>query len=90
MADQKTKKPAYTKNAAKEQVTKALNASLGELKKALGEKKFERRIKKATRLLIDGLPKAPKPKKVKAKKIVLKSTDKNDSIGTTTDARLHS
>jgi len=67
----KNKKNHLTKQGAREQVVKALESSLGDLKSALGEKKFNKRVKQASRLLTDGLPKADKAGQPKIKKIVL-------------------
>lgn len=49
-----------------------LSTALVALKGSLGEKKFEKRIKKAAKLLIEGI-KAKSPKKAPAKKSVVKS-----------------
>ena len=71
MAKKNKKKNHLTKQGARDQVVKALESSLGDLKTALGEKKFNKRVKQASRLLSDGLPKADKAVKPKVKKIVL-------------------
>jgi hypothetical protein len=54
-----------TKKAARLQVKQALY-TLADLEKTLGKKKFRRRMEKVERILSEGLPKAPKPKKLKA------------------------
>jgi hypothetical protein len=56
-------KVASAKKQTYEQVVKQLAEALPGLKDLLGEKKFEKRIKKAAKLLSAGV----KPKKVKAK-----------------------
>jgi len=63
------KKPILTKKIARVQIVKTLEKSLADLKVALGEKKFKRRIKKVSRILSTGLPKS-KNKSIKVKKIV--------------------
>ena len=67
----KVKKPIKKNTACNEKllktVTVQLNSSLGSLKQQLGEKKFEKRIKKAAKKLIAGIKKTPiKTKSVKA------------------------
>ena len=64
------KKPILTKKIARVQIVKTLEKSLADLKVALGEKKFKRRIKKVSRILSTGLPKSSKNKSIKVKKIV--------------------
>ena len=71
MAKKKNKKNNLTKQGAKDQVIKALETSLGDLRLALGDKKFNKRVKQASRLLSDGLPKTDKAIKPKVKKIVI-------------------
>ena len=71
MAKKKNKKNNLTKQGAKDQVIKALETSLGDLRLALGDKKFNKRVKQASRLLTDGLPKTDKAIKPKVKKIVI-------------------
>ena len=71
MAKKKNKKNHLTKQGAKDQVVKALETSLGDLRIALGDKKFNKRVKQASRLLTDGLPKTDKGLKPKVKKIVI-------------------
>ena len=55
-------------------VTEQLTTSLTSLKMQLGEKKFNKRIKKAAKLLIDGIGKKPVKKVIpkSAKKLVVK------------------
>lgn len=71
MAKKKNKKNNLTKQGAKDQVIKALETSLGDLRIALGDKKFNKRVKQASRLLTDGLPKTDKSTKPNIKKIVI-------------------
>ena len=71
MAKKKNKKNHLTKQGAREQVVRALETSLGDLRIALGDKKFNKRVKQASRLLSDGLPKTDKALKPKVKKIVI-------------------
>ena len=77
MAKKKRNKNHLTKQGAKDQVVKALETSLGDLRIALGEKKFYKRVKQASRLLTDGLPKSDKTSKPKIKKIVLDTPSEN-------------
>ena len=71
MAKKNKKKNHLTKQGAKDQVVKTLESSLGDLRIALGDKKFNKRVKEASRVLTCGLPKADKVAKPKVKKIVL-------------------
>ena len=71
MAKKKNNKNHLTKQGAKDQVVKALETSLGHLRIALGDKKFNKRVRQASRLLTDGLPKTDKSSKPKVKKIVV-------------------
>ena len=84
MAKKKNKKNHLTKQGAREQVVRALETSLGDLRIALGDKKFNKRVKQASRLLTDGLPKTDKALKPKVKKIVVdvpsESASKRDDI----------
>lgn len=83
----KTKTTGLTKQIARDQIERTLGTSLGDLKSAIGKKKFERRMKKVVKILSDGLPKAPKTKTIKVKNIILPGQDKKslaskDSNGT--------
>ena len=73
MAKKNSNKNHLTKRGAKDQVIKALETSLGDLRTALGDKKFNKRVKQASRLLTTGLPKTDKSPKPKVKKIVIDS-----------------
>ena len=55
-----------------QQITGQLSASLPGIKEMLGEKKFERRIRKAAKLLSQGI-KEKAPKKIKAVKKIADS-----------------
>ena len=84
-SDKKNNK--LTKQIAREQITRSLETSLGDLQAAIGKKKFEKRMKKVVKILADGLPKATKPKNIKVKNIILPGQDKKslaskDSNGT--------
>ena len=55
-----------TKKAARELIEAALH-NLSSLQSVMGKKKFERRIKKASKLFSNGLPKSVSKKKQKKK-----------------------
>jgi len=64
-AVEKNKSP---KHLLIEDISSLLNTALIKLKEDLGEKKFEKRIKKAVKILIHGIkPALPKKKAVKKK-----------------------
>jgi len=67
----KDKKVVLTKKLVKVQILNTLQNSLGHLENAIGKKKFQRRIKKASKILITGLSKSTKSKGVKLKNIIL-------------------
>lgn len=71
MAKKDNRQNHLTKQGAKQQVVQLLETSLGDLRTALGEKKFKKRIKQAGRILSDGLPKKDKVAKQKIKKLVI-------------------
>ena len=71
------KKVKLTKKIVKKQIVKRLENSLGDLQNFLGTKKFNRRIKKASKLLTIGLPKTSKLKSKEIDKIIL--TDQIES-----------
>ncbi len=64
-----------SKKRSRQQIQKKLETALANLKNELGEKKFKRRIKKAGKLLTNGLYKTMKKdnKNSKGKKITTKS-----------------
>ena len=76
----KTKTTRLTKQIAREQIEATLGNSLGDLQAAIGKKKFERRLKKVVKILADGLPKAPKTKKIKVKNIILPGQDRKSVV----------
>lgn len=56
MAINKTEaKPVHAKKEYKKKLAKKIEGALTELKDILGEKEFEHRIKKATKVLVQGL-----------------------------------
>lgn len=68
-----TKKPAVKKSAADKEtvrkaVTEQLQTTLPVLKEQLGEKKFEKRIKKVAKILVAGIKKTPVKKSSPATK----------------------
>jgi hypothetical protein len=69
---------ATGKKSARKEVSLQLTSALNDLKETLGEKKFERRIKKAARLLTAGIKTKPvkKEKKGKGKTKTNKSSKK--------------
>jgi hypothetical protein len=76
----KTKINKLTKQVAREQITKTLETSLGDLQAALGKKKFEKRMKKVVKILSTGLPNAPKIKTLKVKNIILPGQDQKSIL----------
>ena len=67
------------KKEINQQLTIQLTNSLPRLKEILGEKKFESRIKKAAKLLSDGVKeKAPEIIKEKKKKVSKKKTETSE------------
>jgi hypothetical protein len=73
MAKEKELSP---KKQARQQVVAQLQTALPGLAEALGQKEFESRLKKAAKLLTEGI-KAKAPKKTKeVKKVKIKQADK--------------
>ena len=71
------KKNGHTKKETRKEISTQLANALTGLKETLGEKKFERRIKKAAKLLTAGIKVAPFKKERKRKgKITLKKNTK--------------
>ncbi|HMG81530.1 MAG TPA: hypothetical protein VK559_00715 [Ferruginibacter sp.] len=67
MADKKITPPKKTaEKSLHDEIHQKLTAALSSFKGALGEKKFEKKLKKASKLFIEGIEKAGK--KIKAKK----------------------
>jgi hypothetical protein len=74
-----TKKIASPKEILIKEITPLLTAAMAKLKETLGEKKFEKRVKKAAKFLVHGIkPVAAKKKAVK--KRLLKKAVKKISI----------
>jgi len=64
-----------------QQITGQLSTSLPAVKEILGEKKFERRVKKAAKLLSEGIKeKAPKKVKEVKKKAASKKAETPEAI----------
>ena len=56
MATKKTAiKPAHSKKEFKKELAGKIESALTELKNTLGEKEFQHRVKKATKVLVQGL-----------------------------------
>ena len=70
------KKGTSFKEAIIKEITPLLTAALATLKERLGEKKFEKRIKKAARLLASGIKPVVAKKPVVKKKVVKKAVKK--------------
>jgi len=69
MADKKiTPAKKDNKKSLHDEIHKKLSTALGSYKGALGDKKFEKKVKKAGKIFIEGVEKAGK--KIKAKKII--------------------
>jgi len=65
----KDAKPISLKKETYRQLNSQLTVSLSWLKELLGEKKFDSRVKKAARLLSDGIKEKVKTKEKKANKV---------------------
>lgn len=74
------KKNTTSKKNLAAEITALITPSLAALKQSLGEKKFEKRLKKAVKLLTHGVKppteKKPAPKKPVAKKTAAKKSKK--------------
>ena len=70
------KKKASLKETIIKEITPLLTAALATLKERLGEKKLEKRIKKAARLLVSGIKPVVAKKPVVKKKAVKKAAKK--------------
>jgi hypothetical protein len=65
------KKDTKSKDALLKEITGKLTAALPELKEKIGVKKFDKRIKKVSKVLIAGIKKAPvKNAPAKIKKVI--------------------
>lgn len=60
--------PVLARKNAQQQIETAL-LSLSDLESSLGKKKFKRRLKKASKLLTQGMPKAKNIKAAKGSKV---------------------
>ena len=77
----KSTKSISLKKEINQQLTAQLTTSLPALKEILGEKKFENRIKKAAKLLSDGIKeKAPKKFKQQKKKVSKNKTESSEPV----------
>jgi hypothetical protein len=74
------KKIAVDRNTALQTITGQLQTALTGLKDQIGEKKFEKRIKKAAKLLVAGFKDTPEKKKVPALKKVIPSVKKSAKV----------
>jgi hypothetical protein len=70
------KKKASPKQTISSDITHLLNTTLVQLKESLGEKKFEKRLKKAVKVLTHGVKLADTKKKVAKKEPVKKAAKK--------------
>lgn len=59
MSHSKTTEKKESKKATRKEISAQLISALGNLKETLGEKRFERRVKKAARLLTAGIKSKP-------------------------------
>ena len=73
---QPAKKAASTKEILLKEITPLLLSAAAKLKDSLGEKKFEKRIKKAARFLVHGIKPVVAKKKVVKKKLLKKAVKK--------------
>jgi len=79
------KKNGHTKKEARKEISVQLTSALANLKDSLGEKKFERRIRKAAKLLTAGIKTKPakKVKKGKGKTNRIKKSVKPQAVAVT-------
>ena len=71
------KKSTSQKEILINEITPLLTAALAKLKENLGDKKFEKRIKKAAKFLVHGIKPAAVKKKVVKKKLLKKAVTKS-------------
>lgn len=75
MAKAKTKAPVkQTKKDVAAEVISLLSISLAKFKKNLGEKKFDKKVKKAAKLFVEALKSSKEKKAVVPQKIAKKTT----------------
>lgn len=81
MLENKTAGPdkSSPKEVAMQEITLQLMTSLSSLKESLGDKKFEKRVKKAARLLTSGISKTSPAEKPASKKVPVKKVTKKAS-----------
>jgi hypothetical protein len=77
MTDSSKPTGKHLKKDAGLKVAELLTAALGDLKEILGEKKFLRNIKKASKAMIAGLSDKPKKKPAARKAVAKKATAPN-------------
>ncbi len=70
------KKIASPKEMLIKEITPLLTAAMATLKEKLGEKKFEKRIKKAAKFLVHGIKPVAAKKKVVKKRLLKKAVKK--------------
>ncbi len=89
MATKKTAHSLHTKKELKKELANKIEAALPEIEESLGKKKFNKRLKKATRLLVkgvhlNGVEKKIKPpqKSIESKKkeVVKKQADEGKNL----------
>lgn len=76
MATKKSAHPLHTKKELKKELANKIEAALPEIEKSLGKKKFNKRLKKATRLLTKGIHLNGTDKKIKTNKKTSQSKKK--------------
>ena len=88
MATKKSAHPLHTKKELKKELANKIEAALPQIEESLGKKKFNKRLKKATRLLIkgvhlNGIDKKTETSKTtaepKKKKVIKKKTGEENS-----------
>ena len=71
MAKAKQSQEKVKKASVRKQVAEKLTNDFGDIKKALGDKQFSKRVKKASKILSEGIEKkAAEPKAAKVKKAI--------------------
>lgn len=74
---EKKSKPLSKKKETRAAISEQLTTTLTDLKETLGQKKFARRIKKAARLLTEGIKAKAEKKEKKEKKVKGKTKTNN-------------
>ena len=88
MATKKTAHSVHTKKQLKKELAHKIETTLPEIEESLGKKKFGKRLKKATRLLVKGVHLNGTEKKVKADS--KKSKDKKPVKKKAVDEKMNS